>query len=141
MKKECLAFMTVKYEDGLPTFDAIEVSYDDKVKRFDTGDPLIDWYDYCKFVYQGEAKEEGIVSIGCSSSYDHWFMDSEDYVEKYLKLIDDEYYDFYTSEELDSMSISEIRKHMKCVIRNDMKSFKELTDYYSKNKSKYKKTN
>ena len=128
------AFMTVNYEDGTPSFESIKVSYGDKVKLFDTGDPLIDWYNYCKFIYNGEAKEEGIISIICSSSYDHWFMDSEDYVEKYLKFVDNECYVFYTKDELNNMPIDEIRKHMKCVVHKDMKTFQELKDYYIKNK-------
>jgi hypothetical protein len=135
------AFMTVNYEDGTSSFESIKVSYGDKVKLFATGDPLIDWYDYFKFVYQGDAKKEGIISIVCSSSYDHWFMDSEDYIEKYLKLIDEEYYDFFTSGELNSMSIDEIRKYMKCVIHKDMKNFKELKDYYIKNRNNYETKN
>ena len=127
------AFMTINYEDGTPSFESIKVSYGDKVKLFDNGDPLIDWYNYCMFIYQGEAKKEGIFSIICSSSYDHWFMDTDDYVEKYLKFIDNEYYDFYTNEELNNMSIDEISRHMKCVAHKDMKTFKDLQDYYKLN--------
>lgn len=133
--KNHVAFMTINYDDSdASTYKAIEISYGSKVKYFRTGDPLIDWYDYCKFIYEGGAIEDGIGSIACSSSIDHWFMDSDEFIEKYLKLVDDTHYEFMTSEDLDILSLSELNRKLKCVIHKDMKTFQELKDYYKLNK-------
>ena len=126
--------MTIDYEDGdASSYKGIKISFEESVKLFNSGDPLIDWYDYCKYMYNGEALENNIDHIAHSSNVDHWFMDTDEYVEKYLKMIDDEHYDFMTSEELDKLSISEMKRNLRCVVTKDMKSFQELKDYY-KNK-------
>lgn len=133
--KNHVAFMTIYYEDGnASNYNGIEISYGSKNKIFNSGDPLIDWYDYCKFIYEGGALEDGIGSIGCSSSIDHWFMDTDEYIEKYLKLVDGTHYEFMTKEDLDKLSISELKRKLRCVIHKDMKSFQELKDYYHLNK-------
>jgi len=133
--KNHIAFMTVNYDDGdASTYKCLEISYGSRVKLFATGNPLIDWYDYCKFIYDGEAGDEGIGSIGHSSSVDHWFMDSKLYTEKYLKLVDNDHYEFYSNDELDGMSLRQIQGKKMCVIKKDMKTFQELKDYYKLNK-------
>lgn len=131
-----IGFMTVDYEDGVKsTYKGLHISFEEGVKVFNSGDPLIDWYEYCKYVYNGDALEDGITSIAHSSNVDHWFMDDERYVKKYLKYIENENrYDFITRDELNSLSISDINKKLKCVVSKDMKSFQELKDYYKQNK-------
>lgn len=131
---ESNAFFSINYEDGdANSYKGLELTYGDKVKLFNSGDPLIDWYDYCKFIYNGDAIKENIVSIGCSSSVDHWFMDTDEYVEKYLKY-DEELgkYVFYTDDELNNMSFSELKSNQRCIISKDMKTFDELKEYYNK---------
>jgi len=130
-------FLTIDYDDSTQSsYKAIILKYGDKKEiRFDTGDPLIDWYDYCKFMFDGEASEKyNIGSVICSSSIDHWFMDGDEYVEKYISLKDDGTYDFITDKELNLLSLSDLYHFKRCVIHKDMKSFQELKDYYKKNK-------
>lgn len=130
-------FFTVDYEDGNgESYNGLIITYGDKEKRFYTGDPLIDWYDYCKFMYNGESLQELISVTICSSSVDHWFMDTKDYLEKYLKRNELGEYDFMTTDELYKLSINDIGKHMKCVIHKDMKSFQDLINYYKLHKNK-----
>jgi hypothetical protein len=59
--KNYVAFMSIDYEDGdASTYKGIELSLGDGgVKNFNNGDPLIDWYDYCKYIYNGGANEDG----------------------------------------------------------------------------------
>ena len=134
--KNYLGFMLVDYEDGdASTFKGLKLSFGNgDVMLFNSGDPLIDWYDYCKYIYGGGAIEDGVISIAHSSNVDHWFMDTDEYVEKYLKLIDDEHYDFMTKSDLNKLSLSEMKTKLKCIVRKDMKSFQELKNYYYVNK-------
>ena len=129
-------FLTIVYDDSdASTYQSLIIMYGDKKEiKFNTGNPLIDWYDYCKFIFDGFAQDKGILSIGYSSSIDHWFMDTHVYLEKYLKLQDDNTYEFMTNDEINSLSISDLYKHKRCVIHKDMKTFQELKDYYEKNK-------
>lgn len=131
--KKYNGFLTVDYEDGdASTYKGLKLSLcDDNIKLFNTGDPLIDWYDYCKYVYNGDSIKDGVEYISYSSNVDHWFMDTNKYVEKYLKYIEEEdKYVFMTEYDLNNLSISDIYSKLKCVIRKDMKSFQDLKDYY-----------
>jgi len=133
-------FLTVDYDDSLQSsYVALILYYGDKKEmRFDTGNPLIDWYDFCKIVFDGEESEKYNMSgVGYSSSVDHWFMDGNEYIEKYLKLNDNDEYDFILTEELNNLSLSELNSLKRCVIQKDMKSFQELKKYYSEHKNKY----
>ena len=124
-------FLNVDYDDGdASTFRGLTLTYGDKTKKFDTGNPIIDWYNYMLFIYCGEAIDENINHISCSSSIDHWFMDSNDYTEKFIKENNDGEYEFMTEEDIKFMSFSDMNKTVKCVISNDMISFKELKEYY-----------
>ena len=133
-------FLTVDYDDSLQSsYVALILYYGDKKEiRFDTGNPLIDWYDFCKFIFDGEGfKKYNISDIGYSSSVDHWFMDGDEYLEKYLKLNENDEYEFIPTEELNNLSLSELQSHKRCVIQKDMKSFQDLKKYYSEHKNKY----
>lgn len=134
--KNYVAFMSIDYEDGdASTFNGIEISYGSKNKNFNSGDPLIDWYDYCKFIYEGSALDDGIGSIAHSSSVDHWFMDTDEYVEKFLKFVEEKHhYEFMTKDELSKLTLSDMKGKLRCVIHKDMKSFQELKNYYKTNK-------
>lgn len=135
--KEKRGFLTVDYDDcKQSTFKGlkINVSGSKKVIKFNTGDPIIDWYDYYKFIYGGEAYKQGFYSIGQSSNVDHWFMDGKKYIEKCLKQINEDSYEFYTDDEVMQMSFSSLNKCLKCVVTKKMKTFQDLKDYYKKHK-------
>lgn len=133
--KNKVGFMTVDYEDGnASTYKGLKISFGESVKLFNTGDPLIDWYDYCKYIYGDDAIEDGVISIACSSNVDHWFMDTDEYIEKYLKFVEeDEKFVFMTNEDTDKLSISDMKSQIRCIVRKDMKSFQELKEYYNEN--------
>ena len=86
-----MAFSTVDYDDGVgSTFRGIEVSYNENgvemTKRFNTGDPIIDYYDYQKWLH--EAPKEFWSEnwrIGGSSSWDHFLMDNKTIQESYFE--------------------------------------------------------
>lgn len=124
-----MAFLTLKYKEGVSgTFEKLVLTQDKLTKEFNTGDPIVDWFDYYRFLYNGEAYQLGIPYINHSSSVDHWFMDEETYVEKYLKEVG-ETLEFVTDEELNLMSLSNIDKLYRCVAHKDMKSFSEVREY------------
>ena len=128
------SFLTVDYDEvNASSYKGLILSLDNGQKiQFNTGDPLIDWYDFGRFMYGGKAHELGIESCGCSSNVDHWFMDGDQFVEKYF---DPETHDFIPAETLDRTPMHEWNeKWIKCVIRKDMINFKQLKEYYLQNK-------
>lgn len=128
-------FLTVEYEDGLAeSFKGLTLKVDDTKIEFNTGNPLIDWYDYYKFVYNGEMAKLGIDYNNHSSSVDHWFMDTDDYCEKYIEFDENDEVRFVDT---DLMSFPDLDQCMKCVISNTMTSFADLKNYYNR----YKKLN
>lgn len=124
-----MGYYTVDYNDGSGDgFRGIVLGHDGKEKRFNTGDPLIDWYDFYKYVYSGLPKTElGTGFLTGSSSVDHYFMDQDEYIQKYMKFEDDK---FHFIENFDDMSLGEIDECIKGVIRKDMTSWEEVRDYY-----------
>lgn len=127
-------FMSVDYDDGdASSFRGLILQYGDNTKNFNTGDPLLDWYDYKKFVYNGDAAKKGIFSIGHSSSVYHWFMDTDEYIEKYLKETETGF-EFINREDVNKLSFDQMDHSIKCVVSKDMKSFEELKQYYRLNK-------
>lgn len=133
--KDIILSLFYQYMGAL--FDDIKYYYidtdGDNTKNFNTGDPLVDWYDYKKFVYNGDAAKEGIFSIGHSSSVDHWFMDSDEYIEKYLNETETGF-EFINREDVNNLSFDQMDNSIKCVVSKDMKSFEELKQYYRLNK-------
>ena len=96
---------------------------------------MIDWYEYCKYIYNGSAIEDNITSIVHSSSVGHWFMDTDEYIEKYIEYDENTgKYDFITTDTMNILSLNELRTKLKCVVAKDMKTFQDLIDYYEKNK-------
>ena len=133
--KNYLGFLKINYEDGdASTYNGIELLLgDDGVKKFSSGDPLIDWYEYCKYIYNGSAIEDNITSIIHSSSVDHWFMDTDEYIEKYIEYDENTgKYDFITTDTMNILSLDELRTKLRCVVAKDMKTFQDLKDYYEK---------
>lgn len=129
-------FIDVDYEDGeQETFKAVKLHIGKEVLKYDTGDPLIDWYNVCKDLFSNDEFREkyDIDRIIVSSSFYHWFMDGNKYVEKYLKY-ENEKWEFVTDDEMKSPEFDE-SKHAFCVATSDMKSFEELKEYYQKNKN------
>ena len=133
------AFLNVNYDDGdSKTFKGLTISLDDKKIEFNTGNPLIDWYDYYKFIYQSDFFDKFNISyIGHLSSVDHWFMDTDDYYEKYIEFDENDEVRFVDT---DLKSFPDLDKCMKCVISNTMTSFVDLKNYYLRYK-KLKKIN
>lgn len=121
------AFLTVNYKEGDPsTFTGLTLKYNDKKKVFKTGDPLIDFYNYHKFLHMGKANEEGIAYVIQSSSVITFFMESDDYALRKMALIVDKF--VILSEAVEGDDIYDI------VIHKDMNSVEELMSYVKSNK-------
>lgn len=138
MKRNKTGWLTVDYDDSnQETFKGLKLSIMDfatseeiEVLHFNTGDPIVDWFNYHKFLYGGEAYEKGLFTIGGSSNVDHWFIDGDKYIEKHLKVLDNgDRVEFMTQDEIDNLSLDELNATYKSVITQDIKSFQELKDY------------
>ena len=68
--------LNIDYEDGVQsTYKGIELSEGNKTLcRFDSGDIVIDYIDYLFW-----AAEQAVSHISYLSSWDHFFMDDDDY--------------------------------------------------------------
>lgn len=79
-----MAFSSINYEEpDVNKYQSISLKFnlngEKKEKVFDTGDVVVDFYNYCKFISQ---QEENFYSenpyISGSSSWDHFFMDDSE---------------------------------------------------------------
>lgn len=131
-------FLTVDYNDSNgDTFKGLKlnITFDKKTetKVFNSGDPIIDWFDYFKFLYNGEAYNMGIEHISHSSNVDHWFMDTDKYFERYFdpENLEKE----FPSQDVVCNYLNDITKtHCRIVATKDMKNFQEVKEYYKLNK-------
>lgn len=53
----------------------------EKIIRFNTGDPIVDYWNYFKWMAENMEKEK-VIHCSHSSSVDHFFMDSKKYHQK-----------------------------------------------------------
>ena len=85
-----MAFSRVNYtEPKQSTYESIELSYKVKnkevIKFFDSGNIIIDYIDYYKFLGdQDDQWYKDNFHISGSSSWDHFFMDGNKYRESYF---------------------------------------------------------
>jgi len=80
-------------------------------------DPLLDFFLFHKWLYT-KAHNENINFIPCSSSYDHFFFDNPQYVEKYI------------NEDIDGQwKFVNYQTDVKVVSHKDFKTFEELRKY------------
>ncbi len=124
-----ILFCSINYNDGSKGLESIQLedTFNDNkiIKSFNTGDPLIDWYEYYRWIYNDGLGK--YIMITYSSSIDHWFMDNGEYIEQYFTMDDDGEVHFVDHKDL---SFKELDTTPKCVIRKGMTTFKELKDYY-----------
>lgn len=129
-------FLSVDYTEGdQSTYKrlVLEDLSTKAVTYFDTGDPVVDFYDYYKFLYSGDAKQEGYYIINHLSSVDHFFMDGGDVVERYFWVDDRDVAIVVPYEEIVKMQIDELYT---CVMYDWMSTdFKDLNEYVKQKKT------
>lgn len=117
-------FLDVDYDDGEGhTFRGLHLRVGEETKHFNTGDPVVDFYDYYKFMYSGQAEDEGIFRVSHSSSVDHWFMDTDEYEQRQMTLIGDKLVILSEHVYVEGDDILTV------VIHKDMKTFEEVKEY------------
>lgn len=99
-----MAVIGINYKEPNPeTYESIRIMYgegSDKVKLFDTGNFIVDWYNHNKWIaheIDGELSKEHHFSN--SSSVDHFVMDGAPIESRYLKF--DEEKNPYLDKEFD----------------------------------------
>lgn len=120
-------------EPDQSTYEAIQVHRDGSmVASFNSGDPIVDWIDLCKWLAEIEA-----CHFMWSSSVDHFFMDGGGYTNLYVDHSNDENVAFTTEQVIDNgIDTDELAEY---IINDDIKTFDELKAYYKKHKKKAKK--
>jgi len=104
-------FLSVDYDDkSQSSYKSFDLKVGKKTIKFDTGDPIIDWVDYCKYI------DKHHLFVIRSSSTDHFFMDGDKYYELYHDPKGMDYFDEIVG----------------FVAKKGMKSLKDIIDYYKK---------
>jgi hypothetical protein len=95
-----MAFSTIRYtEPKQSTYRSIDLKYQEngqeKTKSFDSGNIIIDYYDYMLFLQElpDSWYKENYHIIG-SSTWDHFFMDGNKYTESYFDPATGEFMDW-----------------------------------------------
>jgi len=121
-------FMSFEYDEFRQgTYKHIKVSVTDadKVVYFNTGDPVVDYIDFMRWISKND-----VLSVGYSSSFDHFLMDEDKYR---LEYVDYERECFISQEELDNMGWDQLSM-ANVIVTDDIKTFAELKAYYKDKK-------
>jgi hypothetical protein len=137
-----IAFLSANYEEPNSdlTFKELTLRLEDETVSFNTGDPIVDFYLYRKWTAENhEAKQ--ISMITCSSSVDHFFMDSEKYHEKVV-LFNSDYSDgeIVSWQEARSRGL-EYEGLIKVCVTDEFTSFKQLKEYVKPKVEEWQKVN
>lgn len=118
-------FATAQYED--PELLKIILYNDDNsvYKEFFHTNPLVVWFEFYKTCYQDSNIKNHIT---VSSSFNHWFFDTDDYEEKYFHPETGEWHDWRNDPKLDT------KGYPRCVVRKSLNfnDFFDLKKYISK---------
>jgi len=119
------AFLRVILEDNDPSkFKGLELSAQhlENPILFESGDPLIDWYNFSNFLYSGEAQKQGITSMLKGQTVNEWFLANENYREVFL----DKWEGNFTI--LENLAAPKTKRTL-CVVNKEMNSFDDLKKY------------
>jgi len=94
-----------------------------KTVKFNTGDPVVDWVDYRKYI------DEHHLSVNRSSTIDHWYMDGDEY---YELCYDPKQECTVTSETLEHKGMDYFNELVGFVSKTEMKSIKDIMNHYKK---------
>ncbi len=125
-------FATVVYDEGTgENYQCIELhvqttGVEDQVIRFDSGDPVVDYQDLFMCIIQTGGW------VTWSSSYDHYLMDQDEYLERYVN-VNVEGQPFFTREEIRAPEF-EHKSKFKIFAHKDHKNFHEIKQHYLDNK-------
>lgn len=100
---------------------------------FNTGDPLVDWFDYYAWLYN-KSQEIGVCHIMYSSSVDHWLMDGDKYYLKYMALDEEGQCKELHSWKEAMNKYLDPDKMPNCIVTDEIKTFDQLKEYYKANK-------
>lgn len=131
----CLANLSIDYIEGKQnTYKKLELTINDETFIFNSGDPIVDWWDYIGFLI--DLPDD--ITVIHSSIVDHWFIDGDDYYEMYINSATKKEYKY---KELEKMSFDEINKCLKLIANKSMTGFDDVKNYVKNYKAEKKKIN
>ena len=117
-----MSFLSIVYDDkDQSTYECVSIEVEGKKTKFDTGDPVVDWLDYCMW------RKDQDISVITTSSVDHWHMDGDEYIE----LLFDNHYNPVTEKQLDNMSTGTIMHLPHFIAKKGMKNKTDLEKHYA----------
>lgn len=130
-----------EYKGLVVSIDKHNNSKKKKIK-FNTGNSIVDFYSYKKWLNENFEKEN-ITFVTCSSSVGHFYMDSKKYTEKVV-VFNNDYSDGEIMEWREAEKLGRDSDELvKVCVTNKFKTWKQLKDYvYAElDKKKRKRTN
>lgn len=119
-------FLSVDYDDkNQSSYKSFDLCIGKKTVKFNTGDPVVDWIDYRKYI------EKRHMFVVRSSSTDHFFMDGDDY---YELLYDPAKKCTVTHDMLMSRGMDYFDEIVGFVAKCGMNSLKDIIKHYKKAK-------
>ena len=109
--------------DFLSTSDnGLHLQIDNRKKtiKFETGDPIVDWYSYMKYI----ANSEDVDTVCNSSTIDHWFDDDEHFFIYFDSNLEPVPY-----EKWDTLSTGEVMNLIRFAAKEPMKTFTDIKEY------------
>lgn len=139
-----MAFASIYYDEiSQDSYESIRLSsivgLDITEIKFSTGDPIVDYYDFCRFSYRTEGFLENNY-VSWSSMLDHFLHDGDKYQMKYFRG-DDEKFEFLSNSDMDKLSIRQIDELLNCICLEDHKNFNEVKEYINKQRNELSKEN
>lgn len=116
--------VSVDYDDkNQSSYKSFDLKIGKKTVKFNTGDPVVDWVDYRRYI------DKHHLFIIRSSSTDHFYMDGNDYYELYY---DPKQECTVTSETLLRKGMDYFDEIVGFVAKRGMNSLKDIMKHYKK---------
>lgn len=106
-----------------------DTSDDSNTRLFDTGDAVVDWYNYYKYIYYGGSLRDGFWTIDHSPTVEQFFEDGDEIVQYYYDIDEDGNVKLIPYDEIITTSVTEWNMVYRCVMYGWMKEFDELKQY------------
>lgn len=117
-------FLSVDYDEiNQSSYKSFDLKVGKKTIKFDTGDPIVDWVDYRKYI------DKHHLFVIRSSTTDHWYMDGDGYYELYHN---PKQGCTVTSETLLHKGMDYFDQIVGFVAKKGMNSLKEIMEHYKK---------
>ena len=121
-----VVLLSIEYGNSQSSYKYIRIEGKGISKRFDTGDPIIDWINHLLWRYTED------IPVIMTSSVNNWFVDGDEY----FQLILDDNYNPITWDEIKKLPPGKVVSLPTFISKGNIKTISDLCDYYLKKTGK-----